>query len=393
MRALMFGTLALVLSAWPLAVRAEGLTLTGNKHWLALASTKDINSAIGIARQYSSSKPRVVKSVNGFFAVVLGPYSGNSVAVVRRLDPNFPDFPKDALLSDGSRYVDTVWEMPPQNAPLIDFTVDKPAHLSTSEFSVELKLEKVGDDQYSTVVRGTEKSGSTFTFTVGDDGEYSAVPAQAGLVQLDANSKTPQIVFTRYSGGAHCCTSTWIVQKPEGAAGWSLVDAGKLDGGGYWFEDIEGEHGLDLLSVDNSFLYAFDSYAGSFAPIKISQLQNGQLVDISENESSRDRLKQDLAGMEFQAKMNPDLWKTNGYLVAWAASKMRLGQGEEAWQTLAENIDNKSGFGPQECKTAQKLEDCPAEQLVAIPILKAAANFLKEGGYGPLPAQAEVLRP
>jgi serine protease Do len=396
MRSLYLRIAAIVLAAWPTVVMAENLKLSGNKHWLTVASTKDVQAAIGIARHYAGFEGRVVSSKSGYFAVVLGPYAGQTVAAARDKNGNFPDVPKDALLSDGSRYIDTVWTIPAQNPVMTEYRADKPLQLSSGDLTVEFKLEKMGEDQFSTVLSGAEKLGTAFSFTVAKEGDYSPVPAEAALIQLAANSKTPQIVFTRYTGGAHCCTNTWIVQKLEGAKGWSLVDAGKLDGGGFWFEDIDGEGGLDLLSVDNSFLYAFDSYAGSFAPLKISQLRDGKIVDAIElggdaSSPTRDRLKQDLAGLEFQAKLNPDLWKSNGYLAAWVASKIRLGQGEDAWQTVVQNIDRKSDFGPQECTTGQTIADCPAENLKTVPVLKALAAFLKEDGYEPLPEAAELL--
>jgi hypothetical protein len=53
--------------------------------------------------------------------------------------------------------------------------------------------------------------------------------------------------------------------------------------------------------------------------------------------------------------------------------------------------EKQSDFGPQECATGQKVEDCKAEDLRAIPFPKALAEFLRERDYGPLPEAAQAL--
>jgi serine protease Do len=372
-------------SAW-----ANDFKLPTSKKWLAVASTKDLDTAIGIARSMGAGS-QVLTSQSGYFAVVKGPFEATTIEQVKKRDQSIYELPKDALLSNGARYLKSVWQAPSNATVMTTYEIDKPVKLSAGEISVELKLEKLGEDSFSTVVSGADTSGHNFSFTVGKEGDFVPLGAEAAFIKLDADAKEPQLVFTRYSGGAHCCTQTWVVNKPEGAAGWSLLDAGKLDGGGYQFEDVDGDGTQELVSVDNSFLYAFDSYAGSIAPVKIAKLRLGKIDDVTDEPAMKSRLKQDLASMEYWAKVDPALWKSNGYLAGWAANKMRLGEGDSAWKTVTENMNKNSGFGPQACTTGQTLEDCPADNLKAIPVLKALASFLKEGGYGPLPDAAEAL--
>jgi serine protease Do len=390
MRKFVYGVLAgSLVMAWGV-VLAEDLKLDGQKKWLAVASTKDVDMAIGFARTLGEGA-QVVTSQSGYYAVIKGPYTASTIAQVKRLDSSIYELPSDALLSNGARYIASVWKAPSSSPVLVDYGPGKPLHLSTGDVAVEIKMEKTVEDAFSTVVNGTEKNKPGFKFTVGQEGEYVTYGSSAAFIKLDAASALPQVVFTRNVGGAHCCTNTWVVMKTEGSAGWALLDLGKLDGSGYWFEDVDGDGGQELLSVDNRFLYAFDSYAGSFAPLKIFKLRDGHIDDVSEEPAMQARLKQDLAGMEYATKVDPSKWKTNGYLAGWAAAKLRLGQGEEAWQTVEQNLDRNSAFGPQECTTGQSLDDCPADKLKTIPTLKALADFLKEGGYGPLPDRAESL--
>ena len=372
------------------SVWAENMKPEGGKRWLAVASTKDLNVAIGIARSLSGNGARVVTSQSSFYAVVLGPYKATTVAALRKQQQDLPELPGDALLSDGSRYIETVWKAALQTSTWTEYSLDKPLKISSGNVHFEVKLDKPIDDASSTTASGGVTGGREFSFTVAGKGEYSNMLLNAAALELD-DTAVPQLVFTRYSGGAHCCTKTWIVTKGPEAAGWSLVDAGTLDGEGYWFEDVNGDGIQEILSMDNSFLYAFDSYAASFAPLHIAKLRNGVLDDVSENEAMRSRLKQDVAGMEFYTKSTPDMWKSNGFLAGWVASKIRLGEGEDAWNTVVENFDSASGFEQQTCETGQEIADCPESKLKTVPFLKSLAQHLNEHGYLPLPAAAEKL--
>jgi serine protease Do len=369
---------------------AENFKLSGSKKWLAVVSTKDVNSAIGIARTLGDGA-QVVLSQSGYYGVIKGPYTANSIEEVKKIDATLYDLPKDALLSNGARYISSVWASTSTVGNLTEYSDTKAAQFSNGDLTAKVEMKKIGDDTYSTFISGQSSDAVKFSFTAAAEGDYATMGANAGILKLDSGTKSNQLLVTRYSGGAHCCTNSWIITKPNGAAGFAMIDAGKLDGGGYWFEDVDGDGTLELMSVDNSFLYAFDSYAGSIAPLKIAQLHNGAIEDVSDRDIMKPRIVQDLAGMEYGARLNPELWKSNGFLVGWLANKLRLGQGDEGWQTLVENVDKTSSFGPQECVTGQSIEDCPVEKLKAIPILKAIASFMKEGGYGPLPDAAEAM--
>ncbi|MEO6609885.1 MAG: hypothetical protein ABIN69_15600 [Aestuariivirga sp.] len=404
MKRLIFGLVVLILGVCEVGFALAGdLQLSGTKRWLTVASTKDKNVAIGIARQMGSlgDKTQVVSSSSGYFAVILGPYEASSIAQLKKTGAGkFDELPKDALLSQGGNYTDVVWTEAPASMGLVSFTLDKAASFSVDGLQVKVQGQKLGASSAYTQITGTDKSGASFSFDIGKDykpDEQSSAESytdedfhKTGIVKLTKEGD-PQIVVTEFSGGAHCCTSTWILNRPPGAVAWSMIEGEQLDGDGYWVEDVDGDGGLELLSADNHFFYAFDSYAGSFAPIKITQLQDGKLEDVTDRAEMRDRLAQDLANMEFSAKINPALWKSNGFLVAWVASKIRLGDGDEAWDKFMANYDRKSDFGPQICTTGQKVDDCPSDKLKAQPIPEGFAEFLEANGYYPLPKGAAKL--
>ena len=101
------------------AARAETLQLSGAQHWLAIASDKDKDVAIGIARhQYALAESvRVVSSKNGYYGVIAGPYEAALMQDLKQHNSNISldELPKDALLSYGGNYIETVWRPQPRS--------------------------------------------------------------------------------------------------------------------------------------------------------------------------------------------------------------------------------------------------------------------------------------
>jgi hypothetical protein len=376
----------LVAQAW-----AGSMALQGKERWLTIASTKDKDTAIAIAGYYASERAKVVSTQSGWFAIVLGPYSEGSIEAIKKAHDGIGEVPKDALLSRGDKYIDTVHEERPwdEQRLLATYELKKPVQFSSGPYTFSVSMAGDEDNPGPTTASATRDGELVFSFTTPTD--YSMFGSDAGLLKLDPQTEGPQLVFTRYTGGAHCCTQTWIATAARDAIGWSLIDAGALDGGGFYYEDADGDGALEIMHVDNDFLYAFDSYAGSFAPIRVQQLRGNQLDDVSNRPEMAHLLKRDLARMEFEAKLDPGMWKSNGFLAGWVAAKQRLGQGDDAWQTVLENLEQNSDFGPQACKTGKPVEDCPYEDLERIPVAKALAQFLAERDYGELPPMARAL--
>ena len=381
--------------------QAEDLKFSGGRNWLTLASDKDINVAIGIARseQRELASVSVVRAANGYYAVLGGYYDVNTIAKFKssKAGTTIPTLPKDAYFSNGARYVETVWLPSDGKVYFESYSLKSNVQIESGSLSAFVSAEHLGTENAYTKIEGSDTK-SNFHFDIGKDVPVTELQSakamssdnffRAGAVRLIAGSESPQLVLTAFSGGAHCCTETFIAGREPNSETWSLIHLSARDGLGFGFEDVAGTGVQELVSVDNAFLYAFNSYAGSMAPIKIYKWRDGKIEDASFEPEMRGRLVQDLAGMEWQAKLQPDLLKANGYLAGWVAAKIRLGQGDEAWNTFISNYDKKSDFGPQSCTSGQKINDCPAENLNLIPIPKALARFLRDNGYGPLPKAA-----
>ncbi len=177
-----------------------------------------------------------------------------------------------------------------------------------------------------------------------DNGGMALDQAELRVMKLDPSNSAPQVLFTRFTGGAHCCIETKIGSMDQ-AGTWHLVDAGLLDGDGYEFQDLDGNGGLDLISIDNSFLYAFASYAGSNAPTRIKKLNVTALDDVTAQPQYRGFLKARLQEMEASARtQGGTAFHSNGFLGGWVAQKALVGELTDAWRIMLASYDRNSDW-------------------------------------------------
>ena len=372
---------ALSLALLTMEVRAEDLSATGKKRWLTIASSQDQDEAIGIARYYGGQSARVVSSRSGWFAVIAGPVAATSMKQFHANYGDWPEIPEDARLSKGENYVATVW-LPNDEKLATELTAYAPVKLSDGGITVAAKLVKDADNSLVELA-GNDGGQALFNMETPSDA-YADFGTAIQIAWLDDASLLPQVIITRNTGGAHCCVDT-IIATGHISGRWKLIETGLLDGDGFRIENVDGKGAAELLSADNSFLYAFDSYAASFAPLRISKLKGETLEDVTAEPKWRSRIAQDLAATEFLAKLNPELWRSNGFLAAWVATKIELGQGRDAWAKMLKTYERNSDFGPLSCSTGQSIEDCPQENLGLVPFPEALAAHLKEHGYIPVP--------
>ena len=363
---------------------AEGLKLVGDHYWIALASRQSADEAIAYARRYSSLSPMVVSSINGWFAVVVGPREvapGQGKAVLAALAKS--DYiPNDAYFTRGEGYSDLVWKAP--LSPVLataKYDGETDATLQNGPLRIILSRAPVDGDQRTAIATGYDNGKPAFAMIAGGDQPNEKPASEAQIIRLDRSSPAPQVVFTYYWQGAHCCTVTRIAtEQPNGT--WAVLDGENLDGSdGYDFEDLTGSGDVDMISADQSFYYAFASYASSVAPTKIHRLEGGRLVDVTREPKYYDYLRQELASVEGDAKSDDTRWHDNGFLAGWVASKMLIGQGTDAWTRMLSSYDHNPDFGPQECLIAQPVESCPEEKLRRIDFPVSLKQFLVKGGY------------
>jgi hypothetical protein len=361
------------------------LLQAGDKRWVVLASTTDFDAAVGVANAHLErfQELRVVEATNGWLAVVAGPVSiASGAKAVREELRSESGLPDDLFLSDGSRFLQTVWTpAKPLDVPTWDYDGAKPLALNFGSMEIQVTDREELDTDFRYPLISLRRAGELLL--EGDLKESALVPesmnAQVRIALLDRSVADPQIVFSSYSMGAHCCTVTKILTNYGGT--WVAVEGRILDGEGYRLGDVDGDGSVELLSVDNSFLYAFSPFALSWAPPVVERLQGIQLVDMRWNSSFRHYYRRELFQWEHIANLEPDLWRQNGFLGAWVGLKALVGEFEDAWPRMLLTYDKSGAWPLTRCEVALVDGLCPEGRESSVDFPTALREHLERNGY------------
>lgn len=214
---------------------------------------------------------------------------------------------------------------------------------------------------------------------VGSEGRS---PASGSFLvgQLDPSTPEPEIIFTSFSGGAHCCTQVTVLQRDGDT--WRSIELGQWDGDpiGEWPKDINGDATPDLVVKDERFLYAFASYAASFAPPLIINVNGGKASNVSADASYNSVFESRISDAEASCKE-----KNNGACAAFVAIAARLGRDQQGWDLMLENYDPTFEWDlPSGCRVDPGEAACPtALQMSFTSFPEALQYFLKDTGYLP----------
>jgi hypothetical protein len=201
---------------------------------------------------------------------------------------------------------------------------------------------------------------------------------EASVVEIDPGNDHPEVYFTSYSGGAHCCSTVFV--GTEVAAGWTGVLVGDFDGGGDYLDDVDGDGAAEIVTVDNRFLYQFDCYACSAAPLVIRTVRGGEVIDISDDPDFRFAHREWLQQLE--ESVDPaERWSSPGFLAGWVAAKARVGELDEAWRQLVENWDWAGDAGEEVCLSGLDLDACQRFDRATLKFPERLNRFLQENGY------------
>ncbi|MFQ5625345.1 MAG: hypothetical protein ACE5FM_01660 [Methyloligellaceae bacterium] len=199
------------------------------------------------------------------------------------------------------------------------------------------------------------------------------------IAEMDLNNPYPEVVFSTYSGGAHCCSDTRVLASSGDGKTWREIQVGHFDGGPLGVSDIDGDGRHEFSMRDNAFLYHFACYACSTAPYHVLRLEGGKIMDISAHPALRDRQVQSLKYMIEGAEEGMD---ANGFLAGYVAQKILLGEGAQAWAFMLKHYDRKSDWGLEACSVKQTGKgECPPGKTVMLSFPQALERFLKETGY------------
>jgi len=383
------------------SARADSYTLSGDARWIALASRQSLDEAIGVAHAYRWRFPtvRVMQAANGWYAIVAGPERISNPRAYKEVLVRAGEIPDDTIITRGQGYVAEVWK-PSTFKPLIEAKYDGSKQVTLRSGELVLNVSSLASGKESgrfPVLSGYANGRLAFTARL-EESSIEVPNAEVAVLRLDPASAEPQVVFSSFWGGAHCCTVTKIVTKV--GTEWRVVQGKTIDGdGGYIFDDIDGDGAAELLSVDQSFLYAFAPYAGSWAPKTIAKLAGDRLIDVTAHPNFRTYMRQELYRIEYLASREPSLWRSNGFLAAWVATKAVVGEVDDAWSRMLPLYDRSTDWPLTECTVAKVNGLCPdgKERTIEFPV--ALRKHLEEEGYipktppAPRPESVAVARP
>jgi hypothetical protein len=221
-------------------------------------------------------------------------------------------------------------------------------------------------------------NGNTVLTVPGVASGFDFVAAEASIAEIDPGNAYPEVYFSSYTGGAHCCNAVVVASEVDGR--WLAIPIGEFDGDGNYLEDADGDGLAEIVTVDNRFLYAFDCYACSVAPLTITTMRGGKVLDVSADPRYVPAHREWLTQIE--GFVDPqDQWESPGYLAGWVAAKIRVGEGADAWRQLSSNWNSAADQGEEVCLTGQVLEDCPPKSRVVLKFPERLRLFLEQTGY------------
>lgn len=149
------------------------------------------------------------------------------------------------------------------------------------------------------------------------------------------------LMWQAYTGGAHCCFDIQLIllDGPErGIVSLGIFDMEMM------MEvpaDVDGDGRTDFVMRDNSFLYAFASFAGSFAPPQIWNVERGRTVNVSAAARYRPLFVEAIAETGpicLDPRGGED---RNGACAAFVAASARIGDFEGAWRAMLGGYDRR----------------------------------------------------
>jgi hypothetical protein len=232
-----------------------------------------------------------------------------------------------------------------------------------------------------TPVLSVEVVGRRVAEVPGIASEFGPPFAAVRVAEMDRSNPYPEVAFTSFSGGAHCCTRLIVITSDAEGRVWRYTTVGDFDDGDDFLRDIDKDGRAEIVAHDDAFLYAFDCYACSVAPLKIYRVEKGAVIEATRDTRYRSAHQAWLAEMEARARPDADGRLSNGYLAGWVATKILLGEGNTAWAEMLARFDRQSTWGLMSCKSGAPIESCPPGSLVARSFPEALASFLAAHGY------------
>jgi len=124
---------------------------------------------------------------------------------------------------------------------------------------------------YEAVPSGVGESGRPTRVSIQRDGRLLQTVSDWWITRIACadleEDKTPELLVSSYSGGAHCC-ETLRVWTLEPKAPRKILEYEAGNAGGFDVRDLDGNGRLELVLGDDSFAY-FDDLSYAYSPRRI----------------------------------------------------------------------------------------------------------------------------
>ncbi|MGB2923716.1 MAG: hypothetical protein WBB82_00270 [Limnothrix sp.] len=220
--------------------------------------------------------------------------------------------------------------------------------------------------------------------TIETTATYSSFPSsQVQIAEMDQSNNLPEVIFSSFTGGAHCCNEVQVLTFHTPTSQWKVVDVGFFDGGVDGVEDFDQNGVYEFITRDNRFLYKYSSYAGSFPPVQVLQLAGLEMVDISKNTEFLPLHRSAIQAMWQSIEMaKKEGYEVNGVLAGYVATKAILGETIPAWDLMLKRYDQDSDWGLEECRGGYNNEgECLGKMVKHGSFPSALRNFLLNADY------------
>jgi hypothetical protein len=259
--------------------------------------------------------------------------------------------------------------------PMTSWDAEKNGDPKTYDIGgLSLTLSSVKDETASFPVLTIRAKGAP-SFTIrADNGGYAQ--ASFGVGRFDPKGGDRQVVFTYFTGGAHCCDAVLLAEL--GKTGWRTVDLGQWDGG---FAtppvDIDGDGTVDFVFVDQRFLYAFGCFACGLAPPQIMNVVDGKVRDVSTAPGLRQLFEKSMVEAKAGCEQG-----ANGVCAGYVADGARLGRFDEAWAFMLAHYDRKDDWDyPKRCIGKLVAGECKGQEIKPADFPQSLKWFLEDNGY------------
>src|SRR3954447_14020314 len=192
----------------------------------------------------------------------------------------------------------------------------------------KLTISRAGSQLYSGVPRLKSCNGAPCSPAIG----LGAAQPPLIIRDLDADGE-PEVVYTAYTGGAHCCVMAGFFELAADASHYSLAD--HLFGNpGFAIKDLNHDGRPELLSADDAFAYRFTSYAFGGFPLLVLRYDQGRFGEITARFKGRLRADSNAFWRGYKTLRPHRDDSARGQISAWAADQYRLGRRTHALAVL-----------------------------------------------------------